>query len=137
MQVIQSQLADAGITVKINEKPPNSYLAKPGVGELTWGQFGGAPDAYYQFEWWTCSQVGVWNYASWCNPGFSAKATELGTVGDDSKRQELGVSMQQTMADDVPLIFAHHGVNFCASRSSVKAVFDGNGNPNLQFFKAV
>jgi peptide/nickel transport system substrate-binding protein len=137
MQVIQSQLGEAGITVKIIENPPNSYLAKPGVGELTWGQFGGAPDAYYQFEWWTCSQVGVWNYASWCNPQFSAKATQLGTVGDDSQRQDLAVSMQEAMDADVPLIFAHHGVNFCASKSNVKAVFDGNGNPNLQFFKAV
>jgi peptide/nickel transport system substrate-binding protein len=137
MQVIQSQLADAGITVKIIENPPNSYLAKPGVGELTWGQFGGAPDPYYQFEWWTCSQVGVWNYASWCNPGFSSKATELGTVEDETQRQDLAVSMQQAMEEDTPLIFAHHGVNFCASKSNVKAVFDNNGNPNLQFFKAL
>jgi peptide/nickel transport system substrate-binding protein len=137
MQVIQSQLGEAGITVKIIENPPNSYLAKPGVGELIWGQFGGAPDAYYQFEWWTCDQVGVWNYASWCNPQFSAKETQLGTVGDDDQRQSLAVSMQESMETDTPLIFAHHGVNFCASTSNVKAVFDGNGNPNLQFFKAV
>jgi peptide/nickel transport system substrate-binding protein len=137
MQVIQSQLADAGITVKIIENPPNSYLAKPGVGELIWGQFGGAPDPYYQFEWWTCSQVGVWNYASWCNPGFSDKETQMGTVEDEDARQDLAVQMQQDLDADVPLIFAHHGVNFSASKSNVKAVFDNNGNPNLQFFTSV
>jgi peptide/nickel transport system substrate-binding protein len=137
MQVIQSQLKEAGITVKIISNPPNSYLAKPGVGELTWGQFGGAPDPYYQFEWWTCDQVGVWNYASWCNPKFSANNTQLGIEGDEDTRTSLAVQMQQYMADDVPLIFAHSGVNFSASSSHIKAVFDNNGNPNLQFFQSV
>jgi peptide/nickel transport system substrate-binding protein len=137
MQVIQSQLKDAGITVNIIENPPNSYLAKPGVGELTWGQFGGAPDPYYQFEWWTCDQIGVWNYASWCNPKFTAGETELGTEQDANKRQGMAVQMQKHMAADVPLIFAHSGVNFSASSAHVKAVFDNNGNPNLQFFKSV
>ena len=136
MQVIQSNLADAGIHVKIIGNPPNSYVATPGAGQMIWAQFGGAPDPYYQFEWFTCSQVGVWNYASWCNPGFSAKEKRLGTAVDVATRNQLSVSMQQDMDKDVPLIFTHHGVNFSASKSTVQGVFDSNGNPNLQFFRA-
>jgi peptide/nickel transport system substrate-binding protein len=137
MQVIQSNLAEAGITVSIIQNPPNSYLAKPGVGQLIWGQFGGAPDPYYQFEWWTCDQVGVWNYASWCNPDYTKKEKQLAGAVNETERARLAVSMQEEMDHDIPLIFAHHGVNFSASSDTVKGVFDSNGNPNLQFFRSV
>jgi peptide/nickel transport system substrate-binding protein len=137
MQVIQSQLAEVGIKVSIIETPPNSYIAKPGVGELTWAQFGGAPDPYYQFEWFTCSQIGVWNYASWCNPHYTSAEKQLGATGSAKTRSQLAIGMQQNMDDDVPLIFTHHGVNFAASKASVQAAFDNNGNPNLQFFRSV
>ncbi|MGH9171326.1 MAG: ABC transporter substrate-binding protein [Acidimicrobiales bacterium] len=137
MQVIQANLQEAGITVNIVETPPNSYTATPGAGQLTWGQFGGAPDPYYQFEWFTCSQVGTWNYASWCNPQYSSFEKELGSTVDTSRRQQIAVQMQELMNQAVPFVFMHYGVNFAASTKSVQAVFDGNGNPSLQYFRAV
>lgn len=137
MQVIQANLQEAGITVNIVETPPNSYIATPGEGQLTWGQFGGAPDPYYQFEWFTCSQVGTWNYASWCNPQYSSLEKELGDTTEKNRRQEIAVQMQEIMNEAVPFVFMHCGVNFAASTKGVKAVFDGNGNPNLQYFRAV
>jgi peptide/nickel transport system substrate-binding protein len=137
MQVIQSNLKDAGITVKIIETPPDSYVAKAGFGELAWTSFGGAPDPYYQFEWFTCSQIGVWNYASWCNPAYGKLEDKLGTTSDQAARGRIAIQMQKLMQQAQAFIWMHTGVLYAAGKKNVGAVFDQNGNPALQYFKAL
>jgi peptide/nickel transport system substrate-binding protein len=137
MQVIQSNLKDAGITVNIIETPPDSYVAKAGFGELAWSSFGGAPDPYYQFEWFTCSQIGVWNYASWCNPAYGRLEDKLGTTSDPAARGRIAIQMQKVMQQGQGFVWVHTGVLYAASKKGVSAVFDQNGNPALQYFKAV
>ena len=137
MQVIQSNLKDAGITVNIIETPPDSYVAKAGFGELAWSSFGGAPDPYYQFEWFTCSQIGVWNYASWCNPAYGRLEDKLGTTSGPAARGRIAIQMQKLMQQGQAFIWMHTGVLYAAGKKSVGAVFDQNGNPALQYFKAL
>jgi peptide/nickel transport system substrate-binding protein len=137
MQVIQSNLKDAGITVNIIETPPDSYVAKAGFGELAWSSFGGAPDPYYQFEWFTCSQIGVWNYASWCNPVYGRLENKLGTTSDPAARGRIAIQMQKLMQQGQGFLWMHTGVLYAAGKKNVGAVFDTNGNPALQYFKAM
>jgi peptide/nickel transport system substrate-binding protein len=137
MQVIQANLKDAGITVNIVETPPDSYVGKAGFGALAWTSYGGAPDPYYQFEWFTCSQVGVWNYAFWCNKQYSDLENQLGLTGDQTQRDAIAVQMQQLMDKDVPYIWVGTQVVPCASKASIQAVFDNNANPQLHYFHSV
>jgi peptide/nickel transport system substrate-binding protein len=134
MQVIQANLAEAGIKVSIIETPPDSYVAKAGFGSMTWTFFGGAPDPYYQFEWFTCSQIGVWNYASWCNPQYTALEAKLGTTSGSAARAAMAIEMQRLIDDAVSLIWISSAVGYAASKSSVVGVFDRNSNPLLHYF---
>jgi peptide/nickel transport system substrate-binding protein len=137
MQVIQSNLKDVGISVEIVETPPDAYVQKAGFGTLAWTSYGGAPDPYYQFEWFTCSQVGVWNYASWCNQQYSNLEPQLGSTDDTTQRQNIAVQMQQLMDKDVPYIWVSTQVVPCASKANIQAVFDNNANPAMHYFHSV
>jgi peptide/nickel transport system substrate-binding protein len=137
MQVIQANLKDVGITIEIVETPPDAYVQKAGFGTLAWTSFGGAPDPYYQFEWFTCSQVGVWNYASWCNQQYSSLEEQLALTADPAGRDAIAVQMQQLMDKDVPFVWVSSQVVPCASKASIQAVFDNNANPWLHYFHSV
>jgi peptide/nickel transport system substrate-binding protein len=137
MQVIQSNLKEAGITVNIIETPPDSYIAKAGFGSMAWSNFGGAPDPYYQFEWFTCSQIGVWNYASWCDRQYTALETKLGTTTDVATREAISIEMQRLIDNAASFIWISTAIGFAASKSSIMAVFDRNANPLLHYFYKV
>lgn len=137
MEVIQSNLKDVGITVNIIETPPDSYIAKAGFGSMAWSAFGGAPDPYYQFEWFTCKQLGVWNYASWCDNKYTALEAKLGSANDVATRDAISLEMQRLIDEAASLIWISTGVGFAASKSSIAAVFDRNANPLLHYFYQV
>jgi peptide/nickel transport system substrate-binding protein len=134
MQLIQSQLKDAGINVTIIQTPPDRYIAEAGFGALAWGFFGGAPDPYYQFEWFTCDQIGVWNFAAWCNKQFTSLEGQLAVATDEDTRNQIAIQMQQIQDQDAPIIWIGTQILFAASKSNLQAVFDTNGNPVLQYF---
>jgi peptide/nickel transport system substrate-binding protein len=134
MQVIKSNLAEAGITVDIIETPPNSYVAKAGFGQLMWTYYGGAPDPYYQFEWFQCSQIGVWNYSSWCDKQYSGLLPKLGQTSNVAQRDAISIEMQKLIDDAASYIWISTAVNFAASKSDTVAVFDRNANPLMHYF---
>ena len=134
MQVIQSNLKDVGISVSIIETPPDSYVAKAGFGSMMWQEYGGAPDPYYQFEWFTCSQLGVWNYASWCNKTFSSMLPTLGSTVELSKRDAIAIEMQKLIDDDVSYVWISLSILYAAGKSNTIAAFDRNANALMHYF---
>lgn len=137
MQVIQSNLKDVGIEVEVIATAPDSFVTDPGQGALLWANFAGAPDPYYQLEWFTCEQIGVWNYAMWCDPAYGDQLTQLGTTTDTDQRQSIAVDMQRRLQDASALVFCSAAVNYSLSTSAIRAAFDGNGNPQLHYFYRV
>lgn len=136
MQVIQASLAEVGITVNIIETPPDSYISKAGFGQLVWNEYNGAPDPYYQLEWWTCGQVGVWNYASWCNPEYTTLLQALGRTSDLATRDALCIQMQQLIDEAVSYIWVSTGIGYAAGVAGVQPLFDEGGYPLLNYFTA-
>jgi ABC-type transport system substrate-binding protein len=108
-------------------------VAKAGFGEMTWTYYGGAPDPYYQFEWFQCNQIGIWNYASWCNPQYSSLLTKLGQTSNLAERDAIAIQMQQLVDEAVSYIWVSVAVNFSASKSNLVGVFDRNANPLLHY----
>jgi peptide/nickel transport system substrate-binding protein len=137
MQVIQSNLSDAGITVNIIETPPDSYVTKAGFGSLVWNAYNGAPDPYYQLEWFTCNQIGVWNYASWCNQKYSSLEQSLGRTSDVATRDAICIQMQQLVDEAVSYVWISTAIGYSASTSNIQAVFDGGGYFLPNYFRAV
>jgi peptide/nickel transport system substrate-binding protein len=137
MQVIQSNLKDVGIDVEIVTTAPESFVTDPGKAGLLWANFAGAPDPYYQLEWFTCGQIGVWNFAFWCEPRYGKLLDRLGTTTQRHRRQAIAVEMQQLMDASAAYIFMSEALNFGLSKSDIQAVFDGNGNAQLHYFYRV
>lgn len=137
MQVIQSNLKDAGIHASIVEIAPDSYISQPGAGALLWGNYAGAPDPYYQLEWFTCDQIGVWNYASWCDKTYTRLLEPLGSTTDPAARHRIAVQMQKRMDAAASYVFTSSAVNYALSKSDIHAVFDGNGNAQPHYFYRV
>jgi peptide/nickel transport system substrate-binding protein len=137
MQVVQANLKDVGIHVSVVEVAPDSFVSQPGAGALLWGNYAGAPDPYYQLEWFTCDQIGVWNYASWCDRTYTHLLGTLGSTTDPADRHDVAVQMQKQMDDAASYVFTSSAVNYALSASDIHAVFDGNGNPQPHYFYRV
>src|SRR3546814_15530005 len=77
-QVVQASLAEIGIDVVINQRDSATFwsLGDQSVGDqwkdmqLFLNRFSMDPDPSYAPEWFTCEQVGVWNWERVCNPEF-------------------------------------------------------------------
>jgi peptide/nickel transport system substrate-binding protein len=136
MQVIKQNLGQVGITVNIIETPPNTYVSKAGFGQLVWNVYNGAPDPYTQLQWWTCKQVGVWNYASWCNKQYGDLENALARTSDLATRDAIAIKMQQMIDEAVSYIWISIGTGASASSARIRAVFGLGGFAMLNYFRA-
>ena len=135
MQVIQSNLAEIGIKVNILLSPPDSYVKDRTVGQLYWTNYGGAPDPYYQFEWFTCAQFSLWDWAFWCNADYDNMWNQIAIEEDEAKRTQIAVKMQQLMDESAGFVWSNYQFTNAVTRAGVEAAFDPNGNPIVQYFK--
>lgn len=136
MQVIKANLAEVGITVNIRLTVPDSYIKNPSVGQLSYTTYGGGPDPFYQFEWFTCSQQGIWNWANWCDKAFSSmEAGDLTSQTATAARTATAIKMQKLMDKSAAFVWTNSIASYSAGRKGLKAVFDPNGNPWVQYFK--
>jgi ABC-type transport system substrate-binding protein len=82
-------------------------------------------------------QIGVWNYASWCDPTYSKLEKQLGSTSDPTQRTAISIQMQKLMGASSSLIFVSQEANYSASKASIQPVFDTDGNPILHYFYRV
>ncbi len=137
-EVVQANLADAGIKVNIlsGQAIPSNYVTDPKVGQLTGIVFGGAPDPWEQFSSYTCDQIGVYNWAFWCNYQFDKHQLELGYSQDPKLRQRDSIYMQKLMERSAAFIWLYYPTRFYVTSTKVKkAAFSLNGQPYPSFFE--
>lgn len=123
-QIIQQQLLEIGINAKI--KPvENAYesVGKKSVAGAHYFTFSLTLDPGYWFEWFTCDQVGKWNYWKWCNEEFTELANEASKEMDREKRAEMYVEMQQLIDEEVPAVSITNGANAHISDEVVEPVY--------------
>ena len=110
----QQNLKDIGINLTINPLDSASYW-NIGTGdagknvELFSGNYSMEPDPSWASEWFTCEQVGVWNWQRWCNSQYDAMHTQALVTMDDKARGDLYVKMQQVWDAEVHAIFITNG----------------------------
>ena len=74
-QVIQANLKDVGITSTLNVVDAATFNAIPGAGgggknrQLVYGGYVTEPDPSWSTVWFTCAQIGLWNWDNWCDKG--------------------------------------------------------------------
>lgn len=128
-ELIQSQLAEAGITVTILSETPDGWWSDdPSVSELTYWQYSGAPDPAYQLEWMTCDQIGSANPAHWCNEEYSSLWEELGTELDPARRNEIAIQMQQLMDEGLGYVWIYYPNYYHGYRDGLQPVLSPAGD---------
>jgi peptide/nickel transport system substrate-binding protein len=133
-EYIQSNLKDAGITVNVIVNPPSSYQTDPKKAQLYLTNYAGAPDPFYQFEWFTCAQQGIWNWAFWCDKAYSNLETQIGSTRSSSQRQAIGVEMQKQMDKSAAFVWISEWVQHFVASKNVKPVFSPGAWPQFRAF---
>lgn len=142
-QIIQASLAETGIEVTINQRDSATFwtLGDESAGEqwkdvqLILNRFTMTPDPFYATEWFTCAQVGVWNWERFCNPEFDRLHAAALREKDLQKRAEMYVRMQDLMEDSGAYVFlTHERVGFIY-RDSFVCSAKPSGEPLIARFR--
>lgn len=143
-EVIQAQLVQVGINVQINVQDSGSFwtLGMESEGErwknvqLIINRFSMVPDPYYATEWFTCEQVGIWNWERFCNEEFDELHEKAVSVTDAGERAKMYHRMQDLMEESGAYRFlTHEGSPVMSRTSAVQPAVRPDGRPLYRFFK--
>lgn len=134
-QVIQSQLAEVGITLDVRQVDGATLTAqqqdKAGGTwkevELFFTTFTTAPDPSWVTEWFKCDQVGVWNFQRTCNATWDEENAKAAEEPDDAKRAAMYVDLQNKLEETGAYVFLYHGVNAWLSPKGLKGAWTPDG----------
>lgn len=132
-EIVQANLADIGITVNLNIEDdaafvdegfaPDAYLKRQLV-YLNWINF---RDPGMNTDYFTCSQIGQWNWSYWCNPEFDEKVEAAKFEMDREKRAQMYIELQQIVEDEVPMIFFNNITASYVSDKNLNTVLTPGG----------
>lgn len=134
-QVIQAQLKAVGVTVEINVMDRGAYedqfMESKGDAykktEAYIVEFSTAPDASWVTMWFTCDQVGSWNWQRLCDPAFDTLSKKATYETNDAVRTRDFEKLQDMLEESASCIFLTHGSNCIMSRSNLKNIHSANG----------
>ncbi|MFI0606544.1 MAG: ABC transporter substrate-binding protein [Anaerolineae bacterium] len=137
-EILQADLKAIGIAATVEVVDDGGYwdLARYKERALTvfnWGTTN--PDPHWQMTWFSCKQVGEYNWMQWCDPAFDAvnsKATEL---SDDAERAALYVEAQKLWDRDVNVVWTIHPISSYAAQAGIIAAQSPNGLALPQHFR--
>lgn len=143
-QVIQAQLGQIGVNVKIDlmDQAAFDVLGKQSKGtswknvELILNRYSMAPDPYYATQWFTCQQVGIWNWERFCNKEFDKLNDEAVAVSDPHKRAEMYRKMQNLMEESGAYRFITNEASPVMYRDTVKPAVRPDGRALYPFFES-
>jgi len=139
-EIVQQNLAEVGIKVDINVLD-GAAVYEQGMGdngkqiELYSSGFSMYPDPAWATMWFTCDQVGVWNWMRWCSPEYDALNKKGITTLDPAERAKIYIRMQQLLDESCSMIWTTHGVNAFAWSPKVMPAMTPNGQQQLWNFR--
>ena len=142
-QILQAQLAQIGIEVEILPYDSGTYwslgLEKDGDYwkdlQLMFLRYTSAPDPSWATVWFTCEQVGIYNWERWCNEEYTKLHHDALKEPDPAKRQPVYERMQDLMEESGAYIFVTYDAGAALCRTSVMPANMPNNRAILQQFK--
>lgn len=115
-EMMQAQLGQIGINLEISVQDPGSFwtIGMESEGErwkkmqLIIQRFSMVPDPYYATTFFTCEQVGNWNWERFCNERFDELNAEAVTIKDQEKRAKMYHEMQDLLEESGCYRFLTH-----------------------------
>jgi peptide/nickel transport system substrate-binding protein len=128
-QVIAANLAEIGVKVNVDPIDPATISDLPGPGgggahpQLLYYYYGGESDPNEWFEWWTCAQMGLWNWDHWCDPEFTKLTNEALHTYDIATRDKLYIEAQKLWDKVAGMVWVCNSDNFIGCAPYVKPSF--------------
>ncbi|MGN6306623.1 MAG: ABC transporter substrate-binding protein [Mesorhizobium sp.] len=141
-QVIQANLQEVGLNVEIKQNDSGTFWTL-GTKEnpyhdklqLLLSRFSMQPDPSWATEWFTTSQIGVWNWEQFSSPEFDKLVVDGKVELDPAKRDTMYKRMQDLMEESGCYVFLTHEVTGIMYRNSVVPALKPNGEPVFNDFK--
>lgn len=143
-QVIQANLADAGIRLKINIHESGQFWVLGSEKEmkekvkdiqLLTNRFSSQPDPYWYTMWFVSDQIGVWNWERFNSPEFDKLHAEAAVETDDAKRDAMYKRMQDLMEESGCYRFITHEAAPVIYRDTIVPAMTPEGIPMVRYFK--
>jgi len=115
--IVQQQLRRVGIDAEIRiVQTMFETIGQGGAGGLHYASFSAVLDPGYWFEWFSCDQIGAWNYWHWCNEEYDELKERAARTADPDERAQHYVRMQQIIDEEVPAIWVTNGASIYVHR---------------------
>jgi peptide/nickel transport system substrate-binding protein len=134
-QVIQAQLKAVGVEIQVNPMDRGAFeeQAFESAGDA-WKdmqlyilEFSTSPDPSWTTAWFTCDQVGIWNWQRICDKEYD-KLNEAATYETDpAKRAAAFQKLQDMMEESGAYVFLTHGSNCWVKHPDLNAAFSPDG----------
>jgi peptide/nickel transport system substrate-binding protein len=139
--IVQANLAEVGLNVTINALDGGAYWSM-GEGDasadldMTLITYGGKFDPGFQTQWFTGSQIGLWNWQRWANAEFDDLNTKAAAITDPATRGPMYVRMQELLDESASCIWITHGAKiFAHAETLAPALLPNGANWQLRFFR--
>jgi peptide/nickel transport system substrate-binding protein len=136
-QVIAADLQKAGIGTKIELTDSATMDDIPGAGgggknrQLVYNMYTTEPDPYWSYVWWTCAQMGLWNWDNWCNVQFDGLLSKAVHATDTASRHQLYEQAAQTWDAEASIVWIAFVTMSYGHSQSVRPVLRPDGIPVL------
>lgn len=144
-QIIQANLQAIGVQATINTHETGSFwtLGDESQGDrwqdiqLILNRYSSTPDPYWYTAWFTCEQVGVWNWERYCSEEFDEMHVAAISEGDVERRDEMYRNMQDLMERSGAYRFITNEANPVIYRNNIRPALRPDGNPLLRYFEGI
>jgi peptide/nickel transport system substrate-binding protein len=123
--VARALLAEAGIQLEVDAQESGAFFSA-GKGEAGKAldtvmiRFNGKMDPNFLAQWFTTSQIGIWNWQRWSDPKFDSLLDQASAELDPARRAGLIVEAQQRMEESACLIWLTYDVSVFVARNWLK-----------------
>ncbi len=123
--VARALLAEVGIQLEVDAQEAGAFFSA-GKGEAGKSldtvmiRFNGKMDPNFLAQWFTTSQIGIWNWQRWSDPEFDGLLDQASAELDPAKRASLIVQAQQRMEASACLIWLTYDVSVFVARGWLK-----------------
>jgi len=130
-EIVQANLNEVGFDVEVLAQEGAVFgVAEPEANaqkQLFYTGFTTNPDPSWSTVWFTCDQVGVWNWMSWCNEEYSQLDKDAAREVDAAKRNEMYIRMQEIMDEDAVALWVAWPTEYLAVRKGITPAIQPDG----------
>lgn len=124
-EITQANLGQLGIDVQIDLVDDSEFLdaGSEGTLQLFYQSFSNNADPSWATVWFSCDQVGDWNWMQWCNEDFQELHEAALTEQDQDVRHDQYVEMQEIMDEDAVAAWVMYRTNLYAYDAGLEPSF--------------